>query len=106
VASGAVIVAFERHFIFNQDLPERLRRDLPLTYHDRSTWRGHIDYSTRADMMRRRSRSDRSCAAQRTAHQHRSRIMPRLKATTKRPLVVLLDEYALARLLRPISSDG
>ena len=50
-ASGAVIVAFDRHFISNPDLPERLRRDLPLTRHDRSTWRGYIDYSTRVDMV-------------------------------------------------------
>jgi hypothetical protein len=50
-ASGAVIVAFDRHFIFNPDLPERLQRDLPLIRHDRSTWQGYIDYSTRADMV-------------------------------------------------------
>jgi N-ethylmaleimide reductase len=37
VASGAVIVAFDRHFIFNPDLPERLRRNFPLNRYDRST---------------------------------------------------------------------
>src|ERR1700730_3962911 len=38
VASGdAALVAFGRHFISNPDLPERLRRNLPLTRYDRST---------------------------------------------------------------------
>jgi N-ethylmaleimide reductase len=50
VASGdADLVAFGRHFIANPDLPERLRRGLPLNRYDRSTFyggdaRGYIDY--------------------------------------------------------------
>jgi N-ethylmaleimide reductase len=50
VAAGdADLVAFGRHFISNPDLPERLRRNLPLTRYDRSTFyggdgRGYIDY--------------------------------------------------------------
>ena len=50
VASGdADLVAFGRHFISNPDLPERLRRGLPLNRYDRSTFyrgdaRGYIDY--------------------------------------------------------------
>jgi N-ethylmaleimide reductase len=50
VAAGdADLVAFGRHFIANPDLPERLRRNLPLTRYDRSTFyggdgRGYIDY--------------------------------------------------------------
>ena len=56
VASGdADLVAFGRHFISNPDLPERLRRNLPLTRYDRSTFyggdgRGYIDYPAHADM--------------------------------------------------------
>jgi N-ethylmaleimide reductase len=55
VASGdADLVAFGRHFISNPDLPERLRRGLPLNRYDRSTFyggdgRGYIDYPTHAD---------------------------------------------------------
>src|SRR6202048_3385623 len=50
VASGdADLVAFGRHFISNPDLPERLRRSLPLNRYDRSTFyggdaRGYVDY--------------------------------------------------------------
>jgi hypothetical protein len=32
-------------------LSRQAARYLPLIHHDRSTWRGHIDYSTRADMV-------------------------------------------------------
>ena len=39
----------DRHFISNPDLPERLRRGLPLIRYDRSTFyggdaRGYVDY--------------------------------------------------------------
>src|SRR5258707_5552347 len=57
VPSGdAGLVAFGRHFISNPDLPERLRRNLPLTRYDRSTFyggdgRGYIDYPAHADMV-------------------------------------------------------
>ena len=50
VASGeADLVAFGRHFISNPDLPERLRRGLPLNRYDRTTFyggdaRGYVDY--------------------------------------------------------------
>lgn len=50
VASGdADLVAFGRYFISNPDLPERIRRALPLTRYDRSTFyggdaRGYTDY--------------------------------------------------------------
>jgi len=49
VAAGdADLVAFGRHFIANPDLPERLRRRLPLNRYDRSTFygdgRGYTDY--------------------------------------------------------------
>lgn len=50
VAAGdADLVAFGRHFISNPDLPERLRRGLPLNRYDRSTFyggdaRGYLDY--------------------------------------------------------------
>src|SRR6202795_2222428 len=50
VAAGdADLVAFGRHFISNPDLPERIRRNLPLNRYDRSTFyggdgRGYIDY--------------------------------------------------------------
>jgi N-ethylmaleimide reductase len=56
VAAGdADLVAFGRHFISNPDLPERLRRNLPLNRYDRSTFyggdgRGYIDYPKHADM--------------------------------------------------------
>jgi N-ethylmaleimide reductase len=45
----ADLVAFGRHFISNPDLPERLRRNLPLTPYDRATFygrdhRGYTDY--------------------------------------------------------------
>ena len=48
-AGDADLVAFGRYFISNPDLPERLRRKLPLTRYDRSTFyggdgRGYIDY--------------------------------------------------------------
>jgi N-ethylmaleimide reductase len=48
-AGDADLVAFGRHFISNPDLPERLRRGLPLNRYDRSTFyggdaRGYIDY--------------------------------------------------------------
>ena len=52
VASGnADLVAFGRHFISNPDLPERVRRDVPLNRYDRSTFyggdaRGYTDYPT------------------------------------------------------------
>jgi N-ethylmaleimide reductase len=54
-AGDADLVAFGRHFISNPDLPERLRRNLPLTRYDRSTFyggdgRGYIDYPTHADL--------------------------------------------------------
>jgi N-ethylmaleimide reductase len=55
VASGdAALVAFGRHFISNPDLPERLRRGLPLNRYDRSTFyggdgRGYTDYPTHAE---------------------------------------------------------
>ena len=50
VAAGdADLVAFGRYFISNPDLPERLRRGLPLNRYDRSTFyggdaRGYVDY--------------------------------------------------------------
>jgi N-ethylmaleimide reductase len=56
VAAGdADLVAFGRHFISNPDLPERLRRKLPLNRYDRSTFyggdgRGYIDYPTYAEL--------------------------------------------------------
>jgi N-ethylmaleimide reductase len=56
VAAGdADLVAFGRHFIANPDLPERLRRKLPLNRYDRLTFyggdgRGYIDYPTYAEM--------------------------------------------------------
>jgi N-ethylmaleimide reductase len=45
----ADLVAFGRHFSANPDLPERLRRDLPLTQYDRDTFwggdhRGYTDF--------------------------------------------------------------
>ena len=45
----ADLVAFARHFIANPDLPERLRRNLPLNPYDRSTFyyggaKGYADY--------------------------------------------------------------
>jgi N-ethylmaleimide reductase len=45
----ADLVAFGRHFISNPDLPERLRRGLPLNWYDSSTFyggdaRGYTDY--------------------------------------------------------------
>jgi len=48
-AGDADLVAFGRHFISNPDLPERLRRGLPLNRYDRSTFyggdaRGYTDY--------------------------------------------------------------
>ena len=48
VASGdADLVAFGRHFIANPDLPERLRRNLPLNAYDRPSFFGgtHIGYT-------------------------------------------------------------
>ena len=50
-AGDADLVAFGRHFISNPDLPERLRRGLPLNRYDRSTFyggdaRGYTDYPT------------------------------------------------------------
>jgi N-ethylmaleimide reductase len=49
IAGDADAVAFGRSFIANPDLPERLRRDLPLTPYDRDTFyggdaRGYTDY--------------------------------------------------------------
>lgn len=50
VASGtADLVAFGRHFISNPDLPDRIRRRLPLAPYDRNTFytfdaRGYTDY--------------------------------------------------------------
>jgi len=54
-AGDADLVAFGRHFVSNPDLPERIRRNLPLNRYDRSTFyggdgRGYIDYPTHADM--------------------------------------------------------
>ncbi|RKP10175.1 NADH:flavin oxidoreductase/NADH oxidase [Thamnocephalis sphaerospora] len=45
----ADLIAFGRHFIANPDLPERIRRNLPLNKYDRSTFftqgaTGYIDY--------------------------------------------------------------
>jgi N-ethylmaleimide reductase len=45
----ADLVAFGRHFLANPDLPERLRRNLPLNSYDRSTFyyggeKGYADY--------------------------------------------------------------
>jgi N-ethylmaleimide reductase len=57
VAAGdADLVAFGRHFIANPDLPERLRRKLPLNRYDRSTFyggdgRGYVDYPTHDEMV-------------------------------------------------------
>ena len=47
---GADLVAFGRHFIANPDLPDRLRRQLPLNPYDRKTFyyggnAGYLDYS-------------------------------------------------------------
>ena len=56
VAAGdADLVAFGRHFLSNPDLPERLRRNLPLNRYDRSTFyggdgRGYIDYPPYAEL--------------------------------------------------------
>jgi N-ethylmaleimide reductase len=46
----ADLVAFGRHFLANPDLPERLRRGLPLNPYDRNTFyyggeKGYADYS-------------------------------------------------------------
>ena len=55
VASGdADLVAFGRAFISNPDLPERLRKDAPLTPDDRDTWyggdaKGYTDYPALAE---------------------------------------------------------
>ncbi|WP_091897382.1 alkene reductase [Bradyrhizobium sp. Rc2d] len=51
ISGDADLVAFGRHFISNPDLPERLRRGLPLSRYDRSTFyggdaRGYTDYPT------------------------------------------------------------
>ncbi|TKC79192.1 alkene reductase [Trinickia terrae] len=48
-SGDADLVAFGRHFIANPDLPERLRRDLPLNPYDRETFfggteAGYTDY--------------------------------------------------------------
>jgi N-ethylmaleimide reductase len=45
-AGNADLVAFGRHFISNPDLPERLRRNLPLNRYDRSTFYGGDPGST------------------------------------------------------------
>jgi N-ethylmaleimide reductase len=47
----ADLVAFGRHFLANPDLPERLRRNLPLNPYDRTTFyyggtKGYADYPT------------------------------------------------------------
>jgi 2,4-dienoyl-CoA reductase-like NADH-dependent reductase (Old Yellow Enzyme family) len=52
-AGNADLVAFGRHFISNPDLPERLRRGLPLNRYDRLTFyggdaTGYTDYPTYA----------------------------------------------------------
>ena len=52
-AGHADLVAFGRHFLANPDLPERLRRGLPLNRYDRSTFyggdaRGYTDYPSYA----------------------------------------------------------
>jgi N-ethylmaleimide reductase len=49
VRGDADLVAFGRHFIANPDLPDRLRRNVPLTPYDRTTFyyggsRGYGDY--------------------------------------------------------------
>jgi len=46
---SADLVAFGRHFVFNPDLPERIRRALPLSAYDRDTFytfgaQGYTDY--------------------------------------------------------------
>jgi N-ethylmaleimide reductase len=46
---NADLVAFGRHFLANPDLPERLRRSLPLNAYDRDTFyyggaKGYVDY--------------------------------------------------------------
>ena len=56
-AGDADLVAFGRNFISNPDLPERLRKGLPLNRYDRSTFyggdaRGYTDYPRHSDMMR------------------------------------------------------
>ena len=48
-AGDADLVAFGRDFIANPDLPERLRRDLPLNAYDRPSFfggneAGYVDY--------------------------------------------------------------
>jgi N-ethylmaleimide reductase len=55
-AGDADLVAFGRHFISNPDLPERLRKGLPLNRYDRSTFyggdaRGYTDYPRHSDMI-------------------------------------------------------
>jgi 2,4-dienoyl-CoA reductase-like NADH-dependent reductase (Old Yellow Enzyme family) len=54
-AGNADLIAFGRHFLANPDLPERLRRKLPLNRYDRSTFygrdgRGYVDYPTYDEM--------------------------------------------------------
>jgi N-ethylmaleimide reductase len=46
----ADLVAFGRHFVSNPDLPDRIRKDLPLSPHDRDTFytfeaKGYTDYA-------------------------------------------------------------
>ena len=53
---GADLVAFGRHFLANPDLPERLRRNLPLNSYDRDTFyyggtKGYADYPAYATGM-------------------------------------------------------
>lgn len=44
IAEGSAdLVAFGRHFVANPDLPERLRRNLPLAAYDRDTFYGGTD---------------------------------------------------------------
>ncbi len=55
VAAVAHVKKIAALFISNPDLPERLRRNLPLNRYDRSTFyggdgRGYIDYPTHAEL--------------------------------------------------------
>jgi N-ethylmaleimide reductase len=54
-AGDADLVAFGRHFTSNPDLPERLRRDLPLTPYDRDAFwggdeRSYIDFEPHREL--------------------------------------------------------
>jgi N-ethylmaleimide reductase len=68
IAEGhADLVAFGRHFLANPDLPERLRRRLPLNPYDRTTFyyggtKGYADYPT-YEMRRRHDEAGSSVEA-------------------------------------------